>query len=356
MKIARSAHPSLSNYVVRTAGLCGGTHGNEPTGVAAVNRRRAVERTPSPGSSGESILPEPRLPETFALTPLIANPRAVERNRRYVDFDLNRCFSADSLDDRETAAYERRRAQVLNRLFGPKGSPVPAAQFLIDLHTTTSNLGPTVIIREDGALARIIAAATRRAIPEVRILSYFAESADREAGDATPPLPAGGGPGSANRAGDYPYLAEITPHGIEVEVGPTPQGVVRADVLIWTERIVNAIIATIDAWNRDEEIEVADTITVYRLVGDLDFPRTEDGSLAGAIHPERQDRDFEPLREGDPLFVAFDGEEIRWTGNDGALPVFINEAAYYEKRAALTLARAVDIATVSGECITRPRS
>jgi len=335
--VKRSDHPRLNDSVIRTAALIGGTHGNERTGVTAIQRRLAGVAADAPG------LPAPREAKSFRLDALFGNPRAIELNRRYVDFDLNRCFSSDGLADRDAPGYERQRAQVLNALLGPKGAADPAYQFTVDLHTTTANLGPTVIIREDEAMARIVAAAVQRDLPEVRIMSYLAEESDG-GHDA----PAGGGPGSANRPGDYPYVAEITPHGIEIEVGPVPQGVVRADVLGWTEAIINSIVATLDAWNHDEEIDVPDEITVYRYIGDSDFPRSRDGALAGMIHPERQDRDFEPLHPGDPLYLTFDGTVVPYDGPDGAVPVFVNEAAYYEKRAALTLAQAQHIATVLG--------
>jgi succinylglutamate desuccinylase len=350
----RSDHPRLNDTVIARAALCGGTHGNERTGVTAVARRRLLT-APDGGLNPAAGLPVPRTPRSFTLDAMIANPRAVDLNRRYVDFDLNRCFSSGDLADSERSGYEWQRAQVLNAMLGPKGSADPAYQFVIDLHTTTANLGPTVIIREDEMLARIIAAAVQRQIPELRIMSYYVADDADDPGDgprgtsasssATPP-PAGGGPGSANAPGDYPYLAEITPHGIEVEVGPVPQGVVRADVLIWTERIINAIVAALDEWNQDREMEIPREITVYRYVGDSDFPRDGDGGMAGMIHPERQDRDFEPLQPGDPLYLGFDGTVIPYDGPAGAVPLFINEAAYYEKRAALTLAQPFTIPTV----------
>ncbi|MEX2443526.1 MAG: succinylglutamate desuccinylase/aspartoacylase family protein [Alkalispirochaeta sp.] len=345
----RSNHPRLNDTVVRHAALIGGTHGNERTGVTAIVRRRLGSIVEEAG------LPIPYLPRSFQLETLLGNPRAVEHNRRYVDFDLNRCFATEDLSDPHRSGYERQRAQVLNTLLGPKGSADPACQFLIDLHTTTANLGPTVIIREDELLARIVAALVQRELPEVRIMAYGgAPQTESDAANdrASGPHPAsgshpvaGGGPGSAHRGGDHPYVAEILPHGIEIEVGPVPQGVVRADILISTERIINSVLRGLDRWNHDEELEIPDEITVYRYIGDSDFPRAPDGSIAGMIHPLRQDRDFEPLQPGDPLYLGFDGSVTTYDGPAGAVPVFVNEAAYYEKRAALTLAQPHRLAT-----------
>lgn len=47
-----------------------------------------------------------------------------------------------------------------------------------------------------------------------------------------------------------------------------------------------------------------------------------------------QDKDFLPLRPGDPIFQTFSGEEILYQGHATIYPVFINEAAYYEKKIA----------------------
>lgn len=62
--------PRLSRVAV-----CGGTHGNELSGVFLV---RELLRTEEPPQSVQMVL---------------SNPRAVQQCRRYVDTDLNRCFT-----------------------------------------------------------------------------------------------------------------------------------------------------------------------------------------------------------------------------------------------------------------------
>ena len=66
------------------------------------------------------------------------------------------------------------------------------------------------------------------------------------------------------------------------------------------------------------------------------------------IHPALQGRDFEALAEGAPLFQRLDGSTVPFVmaehGWDEAThgtpyPLFINEAAYYEKGVALVLAK-----------------
>lgn len=301
-----------------------------------MRRRQGEEpdREPSP-----DLLPRPQQPETFQLTPVIANPKAVHLNRRYVDFDLNRCFATEDLSCQDWPDYERQRAGVLNQRFGPKGGSDPACQLLIDLHTTTADLGPTVIINEEDLFARLLAAAVQAELPQLRVLSYFAAPGGKALRDtsAGAGAPGGGGPAASHHPGDYPYLAEITTSGIEVEIGPIPQGLVRGDTQIMNERIVNSLVKTVDSWNRDTPLEIPETLLVYRFTGDQDYPRDHRGAITAMIHPDFQGRDFSILAPGDPLFLDFQGNTIPYQGPGGLRPVFINEASYYEKRTAFTL-------------------
>jgi aspartoacylase len=56
------------------------------------------------------------------------------------------------------------------------------------------------------------------------------------------------------------------------------------------------------------------------------------------VHPALQGKDYEPLQNGMPLFLGFDGTETFWQG-ETIYPAFINEAAYYEKGIAMSLTR-----------------
>ena len=55
------------------------------------------------------------------------------------------------------------------------------------------------------------------------------------------------------------------------------------------------------------------------------------------IHPQLQFKDYEALNPGEPMFLTFAGQTIPYTGNSTTYPVFINEAAYYEKGIAMYL-------------------
>ena len=99
--------------------VVGGTHGNEYTGVWLEKALRDKSET------------------------IVGNPAAVEANRRFLDEDLNRCFLRSKLDA-PPETREAQRAREVDAALGPKGSD-NAADLVIDLHTTTANMGVTMI-------------------------------------------------------------------------------------------------------------------------------------------------------------------------------------------------------------------
>ncbi|MHC5826422.1 MAG: succinylglutamate desuccinylase/aspartoacylase domain-containing protein, partial [Nostoc sp.] len=59
--------------------------------------------------------------------------------------------------------------------------------------------------------------------------------------------------------------------------------------------------------------------------------------IFGMIHPQLQDKDYQALNPGDPIFLTFDDQTIVYQGTSTVWPIFINEAAYYEKGIAMCL-------------------
>jgi aspartoacylase len=55
------------------------------------------------------------------------------------------------------------------------------------------------------------------------------------------------------------------------------------------------------------------------------------------IHPQLQGKDYEALHPGNPVFLTFDNQAIAYEGESTVYPIFINEAAYYEKGIAMCL-------------------
>jgi aspartoacylase len=85
-------------------------------------------------------------------------------------------------------------------------------------------------------------------------------------------------------------------------------------------------------------------LSLYQATEIVDYPRSSQGELQAMVHPRLQNRDYEPLYPGEPMFISFAGEEIVYSGDSTVYPVFINEAAYYEKGIAMCLTQKQTIA------------
>ncbi len=255
--------------------ISGGVHGNELIGIYIVKKLRHDEFR-AKNSSVDFLL---------------ANPKAIKANRRYIDYDLNRSFSKESLRS-DSHIYEYERAKVIT-------SKLASTDFLIDIHTTTANMGISVILNDNDPLSENVAKILEREYEAVRIVRWFSSQ-------------------------EGAFINSVVPHSITIEVGPICQGVLESELFFETLKVVKR---AVDILDRDEKIQ--ESVECFDIEKYLDFPRKE-GELLGMIHPEFKGRDFELLQRGDPIFLTFDEEEIFYEG-DPCYPVFINEAAYYEK-------------------------
>lgn len=285
--------PHLMQHVL----VVGGTHGNELIGIYLIKKLEAN--------------PQLLQRSSFTAKTLFANPKAFAINRRYVDKDLNRCFRQDDLCDLGLYGYEEIRAREIANRFGDNGTtPVDV---IVDLHTTTANMGLTVIIDEHPFNVRL-AAYLQSIYPQVRVYDL-----------ARSPIEKSG-------------LPSLCQKGCTIEVGPIAQGVLQADLFQQTEALLHSCLNYLDEYNQGSVPAVNPNLTYYKHLGAIDFPRNQSGEIQAMIHPSLQFRDYELLHPHDPLFLTFDGKTIPYEGNSVVYPVFINEAAYYEKGTALCLA------------------
>ena len=139
----------------KTVFIVGGTHGNERTGVMLVRRWQQD--------------PAPVRRETFSTRLLTANPEAVRRNRRFVHQDLNRSFNAPHKDVDVSKNDEVLRAREISGLIA--ASRARGQVFAIDLHTTTSNMGVT-LITDTAPVNLVLAACVKQRDPAVRIYAF----------------------------------------------------------------------------------------------------------------------------------------------------------------------------------------
>lgn len=288
---------------IRKVAIVGGTHGNELTGIYLVKKFEQypdlIQRT------------------SFECSTLIANPRAFEQNKRYIEKDLNRCFSSQNLASEDTAfaSYEDRRAKAIAQKLAPNSKQ--GVDLIIDLHSTTANMGLTIIPSSPAIFNLKMAAHLSDRNPQVKVYCW---------------------PQSGSHSGSQTaFLRSLCPLGCAIEVGPVAQGLIDAKILQEAEAAVTQILDYVEAYNCKDLCEEADSLTIYQAINTVDYPRNSHGDLQASIHPMLQSRDYEPIAPGDPMFLGFDREVITYTGRSVVYPTFINEAAYYEKGIAMCL-------------------
>lgn len=279
--------------------IVGGTHGNELGGIYLHRLWQQLPLEDYP----------------FRLETWLGNPGAIAAGRRYLDQDLNRSFVAADLANAELAAYEAQRAKVL-------AQALAGVDFLFDLHNTTAHMGLALILSRAGALEDPL---TRQ------LCAHLRHHADVRV-YVNPDAPA-----------DSPYLPAVARRDITVEVGPMAHGTLDAGLFFRTRALIEDALHYLTAWVRGEAEVSTGSLTVYSQLRNVDYPRTDEGLLAGMIHPRLQGRDFQPLAPGEPMFVDFSGDTIVYDGAETVWPVFINEQAYYEKRFAMSLTRRLEI-------------
>ncbi len=288
------------NQIKRVA-IAGGTHGNEITGIYLVKK---FERLPH-------LIQRP----SFETVTFLANPKAHEVGKRYFDTDLNRSFTQVDLENPNLSTYEAQRAKEIYRTFGTGGSQ--QADFVVDLHSTTSNMGLTIILPNLERFNLELAVYLVSVNPNIKILCSIPTHA-------------------AN-----PHLDSISKFGCTVEVGAVAQNILDAKLFQQTEELIYWILDYVEAYNQGKQPQVKKIPTIYQVTHSIDFPRNTSGEIRAMIHPGLQFRDYEPLYPGKPIFLSFEGEEIVYDSEEIVYPVFINEAAYYEKGVAMCMSQQI---------------
>jgi len=309
--------------------IVGGTHGNERMGLALLKEWQAT-----PPKS------------TFQLSLVLANEKAAEATgtgagRRYVDVDLNRCFALTDLTrEGVPEAGEERRAREIDALLGPKSSPNPKCDLILDLHSTTANTGVLLCVHPKDTFALQLAAHLTSLDPEVRIALW-------------------------PNVDDVPLLPTVARSGMTVEVGPCAHSTVVSTLLHKTRKLILDALAYVELHNKccadpGAALKTNIPLSTYARVHTLDYPQ-RNGDIAAYIHPALQGvRELDvPLKESDAVFEGTDGSSITLrealamnapsphVTEQPLYPMFVNEAAYYEKGIAFMVAhRRVEDVTV----------
>lgn len=301
--------------------LCGGTHGDERNGVY-IARNFAPLQGPAGGKHGFD----------FELKVLESNPEATQKSLRYIEEDLNRCFTcADLANPDHVKLYEHRRAKEINAILGPKTSPTPVCDFVLDLHNTTAATGVAVFLHPRDKFSQGLAAYLQRLDPSVQVALW----ADR----------------------DVMLLPSVGRSGMTFEVGPVSIKCLNAELYKKSKVLVEASFRYIAAHNAARKRPAGEavaarsqeTLHCIQMIRAVPFPRDAAKELTGMIHPAVDGKDFSPLKVTDPAFLMFDGSEkslqdfIGDMDDDVVYPFLVNEASYYEKDTAFLIGKRVEV-------------
>ena len=229
--------------------IMGGVHGNEKCGVEAI----------------EDFLSNPYSLIKGKVTFIKANRKALDENVRFVEDNLNRCFT---LEDLGNESYEKRLAKDIK-------SYLDESDFLLDLHASTSEDSFPFVICESNALA-------------------YAKNLDAEViclgiEDAQP-------------GGTEYYMNKIGGVGMCVECGYLGS---NSSTLVAKKNIVN-FLTTLGMINSSLE-NISSDKTVVRVMYTY--------STSGEFKRFREFRDFEPIRKGD--IIGYEDNEELLSDRDG---------------------------------------
>lgn len=267
-----------------------GTHGNEWTGIY--------------------LIKDPDLQKFSDVDFEPANPKAINQKVRYIDDDLNRSFTQPKRE--LTRTYEHLRAQQIHqKIIEDK------IELVIDLHTTTSNMGNTIIFSALDKKTLEICGKLASVSPDVK----FIYTPDPE----------------------KKYLMSSAPFGLLIEVGPIPHNCLNPNIYNNTKKILLNLLNIIQEHQEHECID----FDYYEEFDAVKY-KYSNNQLNSMVHPLRQDKDFLSLSPGDPILMTFDGESILYNPKDynhlpdqnvnkEVYPIFINEAAYYDYTKAMGL-------------------
>ena len=285
--------------------IVGGTHGNEYLGPYFIRKIEELGLYQN---------------DSLKVSTLLANPEAFKQGLRFIDSDLNRSFSGDELGAKDnSSSHEQELARKIVQQFDSKKV---VDQFIIDLHSTTANMGITLIVRNDQSFNLHAASYVQQSMPEVRIL---VSDVDRE----------------KNRS-----LNTVSKYGLAVEIGPIANSIIRQDLFDITEKVVGLLIKFFTLCTTREAPKLPDAVTVYQARERIPFPKNSQGELTAMVHKDLQDRDYRLLEPGAPAFRTFDNQDILYEGEPGHC-VFINEAAYYKEDVAFIMTDKISLSIQS---------
>ena len=214
--------------------IVSGTHGNEINPVWAVNQF----------CKRDNII-DNNIEYKF----IIGNPLALKKGVRYLDTDLNRSFDFKKIFNKTN--YEVERANLLVEKFGINSSE--ACDIAIDLHTTTANMGTSIVMYGRRNVDFCLAALLQN---KFGLPIYLHENDKNQKG----------------------FLVEAWPCGLVIEIGSVAQNFYDPNII---NRFLIIISDLRDEINKlkNNLIELPRELFVHVHQGSIDYPREKNGNI-----------------------------------------------------------------------------
>ena len=227
-------------------------------------------------------------PSNYTLDTLCVNPVACSRDVRYIDRDIQDFFGKP-LKQRATCREHARAQEVANVI----GIP----DLLIDLHTTTSNMGMTLNVSKWTPILASLCAKMSQTYADVRILY-------------TPSNP------------DFATcLDTMSPNGLTFEAGSASRGEEHNLLADRISEILASILEFIDGADWDEYDGTPFPVFTWKKAVKYPTPKWD-------MNPDFVGMDYEPIPRG--MLLMSDGDRRINMGNpkETLYACFIDEEAY----------------------------
>lgn len=110
-------------------------HGNEPSGVRALQRVFAELEKSKPEIEG-------------TIVGVLGNKKALELNKRFIEEDLNRTWKEERIKNGEIITHEQREMQEIIKLLKSYPEENFTKRYFLDCHTTSSESLPYISVQE----------------------------------------------------------------------------------------------------------------------------------------------------------------------------------------------------------------
>ena len=280
--------------------LVGSTHGNEWTGAYLLKHLE----------TNKDILAS----KFFHTHYLFANEKAFENSTRYVERDLNRSFNF--ADRKQDIHHEEKLARKLRSQISALSNN--EEYLLVDMHTTTADMGTTLIVDNLSKFNLQLLSYAAKKIPDMKAFAWIEDT----------------------KSG---FINEINEKNITIEIGPIERSTLKQESYERTLECVLVIKDFMEEYKLNPSIEEGEEVEIYKYHSKLDYPRSDTKLLKAMLHKDFEKRNFEVLKAESPVFYDLSGKTICYAKDDKLIPVFIGEASYYEKGFACCLTEKINL-------------